>query len=430
MKVCFVALYAYPLFRPAAQGLFGGSEVRTWLLATALGRFPEHVVSCIVFDHGQAPFERVGQVVLVPHSFYRVPQMPPAVPERHADASRLSHWWNTWRQRTARFRHGNIVINGYTISRRMMQVYADVAADVYCVCGVSNFAAEIVAYCQRVRKTFVLLAASDTDFSADYRQDSRGVNPYGSRADLCHYVIMTADRILTQTAEQAVLVRMRFGRDAMILRNPLDLSSRLRAVPVAEAQEKAALWIGKSDTVKQPEIMLRLAHALPWMCFVMLMNRVDPGIFDQIAGNKPPNVTLIEQMPFSEVELLFTQAVVLVNTSRFEGFPNAFLQAGKYRVPIVSLQVDPDGFIARYECGIVADGDLSRLQHGVAHMYTDASLRERCGNNLYTYVETHHRLEDKIHEFNQVVSELANNPGPICASRGWRRILRPNRWQG
>ena len=389
-----------------AQGIFGGSEVRTWLLATALSRFPEHEVTCIVFNYGQASRERVGQVVLVPHSFYRSPHLLPAAPEKQAHSSWLYRLWSRLEQSIAPLLPGNITIHGHTISRDMSRVYDDVAADVYCVCGVSNFAAEVAAYCQRSQRQFMLLAASDADFALEYRQGSKNVNPFGSRADLCHYVLMTADRIVTQTDEQAAFVRTRFGRDSITIRNPIDLSSRIPSAPVSRVQEQVALWIGKSNTVKQPDIVLRLATALSQIRFVMLMNRVDPDLFDYIAVNKPPNVDLIERLPFSEVERLFSQAGVLVNTSRFEGFPNTFLQAGKYRVPVLSWQVDPDGFIARYECGVVAHGDMSRLTHGLAQLYTDANFRERCGNNMRTYVETHHRLEDKIDEFNRVLSAL------------------------
>ena len=409
MRVCFIALYAYPLFRPTTQGIFGGSAVRTWLLATALSRFPEHEVTCIVFDHGQQASETVDQVVLVPHSFYRAPPLLPTTPEIRPTASWLYRCWARVERSLAPFVPGHITLDGYVVSRAKTRVYDEVAADVYCVCGVSNFAAEVAAYCQRARRKLVLLAASDTDFALEYRQGNKHLNPYGSRADLCHYAIMAANCILTQTDEQAALVRDRFGRDSITVRNPIDLSSKISPASAPQEQSPAALWIGKSDTVKQPELVLHLAAALAHIRFVMLMNRVDPGLFDYIAVNKPPNVELIEQMPFSAAERLFSQAFVLLNTSRFEGFPNTFLQAGKYRVPVLSWQVDPDGFIARYECGICAHGDLSRLTHGLAQLSADADFRERCGNNMRTYIETHHCLEAKIDEFNQILSTMARH---------------------
>ena len=93
----------------------------------------------------------------------------------------------------------------------------------------------------------------------------------------------------------------------------------------------------------------------------------------------------------------------LINTSAFEGFPNTFLQAGKYGVPIVSLNVDPDGFIERNACGTVAHGAFDQLVEGVRRLKQDPDWFEHCSQNIRAYVYEHHDLEKKIRELDAAI---------------------------
>ena len=73
----------------------------------------------------------------------------------------------------------------------------------------------------------------------------------------------------------------------------------------------------------------------------MLMNRSDENIFKEVECAKSLNLEIIEWLPYRKAEALIAGAFALVNTSCFEGFPNTFLQAGKFGVPILSFEVDP-----------------------------------------------------------------------------------------
>jgi hypothetical protein len=57
----------------------------------------------------------------------------------------------------------------------------------------------------------------------------------------------------------------------------------------------------------------------------------------------------------------FDEATVFVNTSDYEGFPNTFVQAATGGCGILSLRVNPDGFLDRFGCGASAGGDWERF---------------------------------------------------------------------
>lgn len=402
MKLCFVCLHAYPLFEPAVRSGFGGSEVRAVLLARELARIGSHDVSFVVLDHGQSSVALIDGVTVVAHRHYR---------DASNDLSRVSHRPPSFLQRiesrcqrgTARvFRSTRI--NRVAVPRERVRFYRDVPADVFCVLGVSNVAAEVAAHCRETERKMVLLAGSDGDFSADFLGDRKARNSYGATAGLCRYAIEMADVIVTQTQSQARLALGRFGRRSTVIRNPIDLDSSDHVAPVGG--DRVALWVGKSDDVKRPDVLLRLAIALPSVSFLAVMNRSVPEIFDAVSKAAPPNLQIIERVEFADVEGLFARAFVLINTSRFEGFPNTFLQAGKYRIPVASLDVDPDGFIVSNGCGVLASGDEAVLARSILELSVNGDLAAAYGRRLRCYVERHHRLAERARELDELVTRI------------------------
>jgi len=309
----------------------------------------------------------------------------------------------------SRERSASLWIDDYRIEPEKTRIYKQVDADVYCGFGVSPLTAEIAAFCRKSGKRFLLFAGSDIDFSAKYRPEAREVNPDGPRGDICYYALMHADLILTQTDTQRKILQERFGRGGFTLRNPVDLSDSFPGPWEGRVPGKIALWIGKSDRIKRPEILLQLALAFPESEFVMVLNRSDPDIFQAVLRNKPPNVQVLEWVSFREAERLFARAFILINTSLFEGFPNTFLQAGKHGVPLLSLQVDPEGFIERCACGIVAQGSFDQLVEGFALIHADQARRSLFARNIRAYVQEHHALTEKIHQLDQLLAQWKSN---------------------
>ena len=396
-RICFALLYAYPLFNPTLSHIFGGSEVRAWLFGVGLSKFTDNKISFIVLNHGQPQVEHYGLIKVYRHSHYR------------ASSSFEGRLMGRLEGLLYRFRHPSMFslrINHYGVNPTKVIIYDKVDADLYCTFGVSNFSAELAAFCRRQRKRFALFLSNDDDLSLDYHPDSERKNAYGSIGSLCYYTIMHADLIVTQTRRQSELLEKRFGRTSVTVLSPIELTP-MEKIDAGLANERhTVLWIGKSDRIKQPEILLELAKISPDVSFIMVLNRSDPEIHAEILRRKPKNLRIIENVDFRDVENLFEEAFLFVNTSRFEGFPNTFLQAGKCGVPILSLQVDPDGFIENHQCGIVAKGDTAGLMDGLRRIKSDPDLWQNCSENIKRYIFNYHELKSKVIQLNQILSEF------------------------
>ena len=90
------------------------------------------------------------------------------------------------------------------------------------------------------------------------------------------------------------------------------------------------------------------------------------------------NLTYLGALPFEEVNAILDQAHIFVNTSYCEGFPNTFIQAWMRKVPVVSLQWDPDNVIRRQRIGFVA-GTFEKMVEQVLSLANNRQIRERMG---------------------------------------------------
>jgi len=448
IAVCFVGLYAYSLFNPDSDYLFGGSEIRSHLISKTLSQSPDYDITYVVHYYGQRRRETFGNITVYAHTgftdvgfqgpqfiarllqdigdsggvfrhttrfpYRRIKNWDPTLLIKAAVVAlftmpmfvsrTLSDWWQRPRQ---------LHIRDYVIPYRRVKTYSRIDADIYCVLGVANLSGEIAAYCKDADKRFVLFIGSDKNLNADYQPTSTERNHYGDLHHVCHYAIANADLIFTQHETQNRLLKDRFDKCGIVVRNPIDLTTRVHS-PGDSVEGRFALWVGRADDfVKMPMILIRLAKACPDTPFLMVMNPHIRQVEEQVYREKPANVTIVRSVPYTEIERLFSQAFVLVNTSLFEGFPNTFLQAGKYGVPILSYQVDPDDFIQRYDCGIVAQSDFDKLVDGMRTIQENRlNGNDQYSRNIRKYVEENHDLEEQTGIIDRALRELIaeNNP--------------------
>ena len=392
IKICFIVLSAYPLFNEHNRSSFGGAEVRSYLFAKGLSKYKNIDVSFVVFDVGQKRIEYYNNITVFPHSFYSTIQ------KKNTLFRKVLNRFLKIKSRLSPF---SIRINSYLIPYKKINIYKEINADYYLTFGASNLSAEVNTFTNANNKKHILFLMSDNDVLYDFIPDKYEKDYYGELSALCYYSILKADFIISQNQKQYDELLKKYNKQSIIIKNPIEIT---QADSNIKRDKSTILWIGKSNDIKRPDLMLLLAKEFPKEKFVIISNPKKEHIHRILKENELKNVEVIDYVSYNQIDEYFKNAIVLVNTSIYEGFPNTFLQAGKLGVPILSLNVDPDHFIQNYQCGVVANGDIESFKIGLSKILYQEDFRKRCSKNIKKYIQDNHNLEKQVHKFHQLLA--------------------------
>ena len=177
-----------------------------------------------------------------------------------------------------------------------------------------------------------------------------------------------------------------------------------------ERCQGAILWVASAQVLKQPWYFLDLVRRFPNEKFFMVMPEAgNSNLAEYVQRRKDglPNLALItKQLSLEEVAEAMLEAKLFVNTSEIEGFPNTFLQAFSAGLPVVSLNIDPDGIIDKYELGINARNEFAALVLGVEKLLSDDEYYNRCSENGLRYLQEHHGM-DRLFDWVKLIESVA-----------------------
>jgi glycosyltransferase involved in cell wall biosynthesis len=295
------------------------------------------------------------------------------------------------------------------VFREAVQIFEEVDADIYIVPGNSQISAIVAAYTRAVKKVFIMLAGSDLDFDPAILEQPNGADIYGELYSVKEFVIDSANSIIVQHELQAQLAR-RFGKSSVVIGNPVNMNREF----IRAEEPETILWVGNSDErIKRPSIVLEVARSMPEYSFVMVVTPVSEDGYQRVleASKDIPNLTLASRVPFKEIEKYFAQAKLFINTSVLEGFPNTFLQAGKYGVPIVSLKVDPNRMLSQHGSGFTCNDQVDDFRNAIKRLFDDPVLYQKSSENILEYVRQNHDIERVIPKYLAVFQKLLKRKG-------------------
>jgi glycosyltransferase involved in cell wall biosynthesis len=352
VRVCFVMLKAYPLFNPEVKAVFGGAEVDFYNLATELARDSNFEVSFIVADYSQPVIELRENVTLI---------------------------------RSLNFKK-NLISRTISLWRAMRQ--AD--ASIYLQKAASWGTFFVVMFCKLHKRAFIYRTAKAGECDGSWPKN------YLERKAIW-LSLRKADVVFAQNVADRENLRSTIGILAVAIPNGHILS------PSVQYRRNAVLWVGRSNKIKRPEVFIELAESMPGERFMMICQRATgDNEYDTLTARarQVKNLEFIERVPFAEIDNFFQRAQVFVNTSDTEGFPNTFIQACKCGAPILSLNVNPDGFLDTYKCGLCARGDWQAFRNMLADLLAPGAAEY--GRNARRYAEENHDITRIIKLYKEV----------------------------
>jgi len=364
IRICFVAPKAYALFNPQIKETIGGAEVDLYMLATELAKDDNFEVSFVTADYGQPAEEIIEGVRVIKSLDFR---KNPAI--------------------------GAV---------RIWAALARADAQMYMVKTISAGTFLVALFCTLHNRHFLYRTAHSTHCDGTYLRQHR------LKGWLYKRTLRTASLVFTQNNSDRQALRHSTGIDSVVIPN----AHRLQPLP--QGERKHVLWVGRSAKFKRPQLFIELARQLPAERFVMICQQATGDAhYERLADSaeQVANLQFIQRVDFQQIGSYFQQAKIFVNTSDAEGFPNTFIQACQYGVPILSLNVDPDGFLVEYGCGICCRGDTDRLVQGLKFLLAENRYVE-IGHNARKYVGEKHDITRVAERYKPLLRGLIEKAKP------------------
>jgi glycosyltransferase involved in cell wall biosynthesis len=363
-KICFIAPKAYQLFNPDAKNvkyIFGGSEIDLYLLALELAKDKNFEVSFIAADYGQPEIEIIRNIKII----------------KSLDFNECS-------------------LKG---SIKIWRAMKKADAQIYMLKTVSSGVPLVALFCLFHHRAFAYRTASQHECDGKYVKEHPMLGP------AFKFSLRKAKFVFTQNATDKENLQRTLGVSSVFIRNGHYIE------PLTEENRNTILWVGRSSPEKNPQLFVDLAKQLPNENFVMICPQaMDDNNYEQLTRNAAAvaNLRFIQKVPYHQIGEYFRKAKVFVCTSRREGFPNTYIQACMNATPVLSLSINPDGFLDEYNCGICCNGNFDQMTDALRRLVTDNKYIE-LGKNARKYVEQNHDITKIVPQYKKAFMKIADN---------------------
>jgi glycosyltransferase involved in cell wall biosynthesis len=212
----------------------------------------------------------------------------------------------------------------------------------------------------------------------------KSLGPYIEKKSF-DYAVYNTTKLIAQTNIQKQLIREHYSRsvDAVIYNfQPYPKEKIDKRMPIK------VVWVANFKYLKQPEIFIRLAKDISKKTSdteFLMVGRPCADIRWQKSLEKDigqiPSLRYLGEKNNDEINEILAKSHIFVNTSRYEGFSNTFIQAWMRGVPVVSLNSNPDNLLNGLKIGFSSEGSYIKLCNDVLLLIKCERLRKKIGEN-------------------------------------------------
>jgi len=210
------------------------------------------------------------------------------------------------------------------------------------------------------------------------------------------YGVKNASYILAQNKAQKKIISAEFSKTAII-----NYSSTF--IPEYNPiRENMVLFIATMKDFKRPHLFCKIAghFSVNQFRFIMIGKNYNSATNSEylMKEAKRNNVEYIGQLELEEVKQYLDKSRLLINTSSAEGFPNTFVHAFAHGVPVVSLEVDPDNIIKKYNLGVHVNGDMEVAVKKIKELMEDNSKWISMSNRCYSFASEYLNIYKNVNQ--------------------------------
>lgn len=364
IKICYISTYVYPLFDSECLSIHGGSELQSYLIAKELSRNEDFEISFVTGDFGQKNIESYENIKL-------------------------------FKSFNPRSKDG--LLQKFVQSIQYYRLFKRINADIYFTSAANSTVGLVSLFCKLNNKKHIHRTAHETEVNLAYSKK-------GILGKIFIKGLESSDLVITQNENHKKLLRENHGINAKVLKNSFIIKTNNMSDKIS------VLWVARCDYWKRPELFIELAEYIPDKRFVMIAPPVNENEEYQKEikkkANEIENLTFIDKVPFNEIQEYFDNSKIFVNTSEYEGFPNTFLQAGIGKTPILSLNVNPDNFINKYNCGFFCENNFTKLVENAKVLIDEEEVWKEKSENISKYVKKQHDIHKNVEQLTNWIHNL------------------------
>ena len=369
INICIVSHNAYGAIKGGKFGHAGGVEFQTSLLAKWLAK-RGHKVSFITWNEGGPKEEDIDGVRVI-----KLCKMEEGIPG-------LRFFYPRWSSLVWALKKANAEIYYHNLGEYVT--------------------GQIALWARLRKKRFVYYVANDDECICPPLYEGRIY-------DRIFFILglRLSDLILSQTYRQKELLERNYGLKSDVMRMPCTYSVNNSEICSYSQRENRILWVGRIAKQKRLEWLLDIAKDLPQFKFDVVGKYDQDDPYGKRLARKMDeieNVVYHGMVAHHKLPQFYKHSLLLCNTSVYEGFPNTFVEAWGYGLPVVST-FDTDSIIKTNNLGFFVSSKEDIIR-AIKKLQNAPETWANCSINARSYYLENHFPEKALENFEKNFLQL------------------------